>query len=234
MGWGSKLGKILSVAGPIAASFIPGGGAVGMLAKAGKMGKILGTAGKIGGAISPILGQAAGARAEAKHDEEGQQLTRDQLNQSADRANMALPANRLATAARANIGSAEPIKFNMAMPGAGLRGEHSSFSGGGMTPDPRMKQIASSVMDQMLHDQLTGGGGVREATPAPKSSFGDKLLSGGAFGAGMAGAIGTMLPKQGAAPASPMGNIDPEEDDPYYYKRPAENGRILNPELMRF
>lgn len=188
--WG-KFGKGLLAAAPIAASFIPGVGPA-----ASGLGKILGTAGKVAGAISPVLGQAAGARAEAKRAEAGDQMSRDQINQRADIANQGLPDSRMRTGARASLAMNGPVGVNMIKPGEGRMGRTTQFTGGANGPmDPRFSELASRTLDQTLQHSLTGGDEVRGATPDPGSSGLDKALSIGAFGSGLAGALGTLQPK---------------------------------------
>lgn len=187
----SKLGKILSIAGPLAAIPFTGGTSVMALGGAsGAMG-ILGKAGKIASAVAPVLGGAAGARGQAQQVNAQQQIPRDEINQRAAIENNALPGRRLGTAARASYAKAGPVKFGgLPTPGFGSRGEAPKFTGGfNEELDPRVKQLSDSVMDQELQSQLTGGDKVPGATPELKSGMIDKLLGGGATAASMLGAV---------------------------------------------
>lgn len=189
MGWKS----ILATIAPLALSAIPGiGPALGMSAKAAG---ILGKVGSIAGAMSPILSSAAGAKAKANAQTEVNQVPRDQLNQNAAIANNKLPGERLATGARASYAAAGPVKVGaLPTPGWGTRGEAGpSWTGGGNAPlDPRIQKLSSSVMDQELQNQLTGGDKVPGATAPPPSSMADKLLTGASLGSSILGGLSSM------------------------------------------
>lgn len=243
MGIGSALLKILPAAASIAGiPFTGGASALGLTS-------ILGDVGKVGSALSPVLSGMAGAKAKANEQTEVNQIPRDQLNQTAAVDNNKLPAQRMATAARASYANAGPVTFGgLPAPGFGARGQAPVFSGGGNAPlDPRMKQLSNSVMDQELNNQLTGGDKVPGATAPPPSSTADKLLSGGADVASLMGAVGSM--NKPAAPAVPTipgvtkpGSVGPDIGDPNYILNLLKNpnpmagsqGTILNPSLMRF
>ena len=233
IGAGALTALTLGGGAPVLAGVLGGGGTAGGAAAGGgaaMAGKgILSGIAKFGGALAPILGGAAGSRADARSSEISDQFRRDLLDQAATRGNfdmgmrarefgMKAPQYRIGTGARASLAMADPVKINWGGPGSGLRGEKASVTGGFMQRDPRLRQLANSVMDGELQSQLSGKDNftapeMQGATPAPKTGFGDKALGWGAGITGILGALGPVLnknrPTTQGAPILPGVNSDP-------------------------
>lgn len=194
--------------------FVPGGNAVT---------SILDIASK----FAPVLGGAAKGRAEGRQSEANDQILRDRLNQQgteagfdmdmeARRFGLLAPRTRMGTAARGSLAAAAPVKINFGGPGSGMRGQQTKVTGGFMERDPRLKQLADSVMDHELQAQLSGKDNITAprmpmATPAPKPGFIDKALGIGSFATGILGALsGFGKPQQTNAPIVGGVNSDPD------------------------
>lgn len=220
MGFGGFLKKwALPIASIAAIPFTGGASAMalgmgGGLSAAQRIGNILDTAGKVSGALSPVLGQAAGARAGAQQQEEVMGLSRDRINQDAAQSNFLntmaarkynqdAPNKRVSSGARAALGAAGPVTFNRGSAGGGVRGRNSSFTGGYMAAmaDPRMRDVSNRAMEQNIAAQLNGDDrmampqAIPGATPRKGSGIIDKALGVGAFGTGVMGALGKFVKK---------------------------------------
>lgn len=232
------LGSILKSLGKFGLNFVPGGGAINSILD-------------MAGAVAPVLGGAAKGRSEGRAQEIQDQLGRDRLNLDAARTNLdatrvnqegtrsafdmaqrarefglTAPRYRMGTTARGSLAGAAPVKINWGGPGSGLRGQQTQVTGGFMERDPRMKQMADSVMDRELRAQLSGADNITApemptavgvptsfATPAPKSGFGDKALG---WGSGITSILGAL----GKFKKPPTGN------------QPNVSG-VMNPDLIR-
>lgn len=178
MGFGKMLGGI----GKGLLGLIPGGGTITSILDMAE------------GLAAP-LGKAAGGRAEGQQAGFNNELAAANVNAGA-------PAQRMSNMSRAMLAGAPPAKFNWGGPGSVARGEGMpSFSGGSRHRDPRMSQLASSIMDQEINNQMTGD----DLVSPPKSGMVDKALGAGAFGSSILGGIGAILNKRKAGGANPLG-----------------------------
>ena len=226
------LGKILQLGSIAAAPFTGGlstlvGASVptiaGGLTAAGGLGSLLSNGSQVAGAVSPVLGGAADARAKAEAEEERNQLTRDQLNLSSansrdksilDRAGVDLdqrkfqltaPAARLSTGVRGSmVANAHPVTVGTGGPmtlssGRTINPIHFGGFDASMIND-KARELGDAVTDQALQSQLKGDKfdplptvDFPTATPAPDGGLGDKLLGGAATGSALLGAAGPVL-----------------------------------------
>lgn len=173
------LGGILKSIGRFGAGLIPGGGTAM---------NILDTIGNVSGVVSPILGGAAKGRAEGRNAEFDNKLALGHLNLDNAKFNLTAPRTRLGTGARAATVGARPMKLNWDGPGSGLRGQTLRGSGGSYDAmaDPRLKQLADSVMEGEIKAQL---GGPRPEMAMPQSSGLDKTLGAATFATSLLGGL---------------------------------------------
>jgi hypothetical protein len=171
---GTVAGAGGSTVGLAGAGVTGGGGALSM------WDKIFGAADK----LSPVLGGAADARAQAQDTNANQALAQSYYRLNA-------PGQRLRTGLRADMArSATPVRLEgWNGPGSGLRGERPRFTGGANIGNisEQGRGLADQVLNDTIEEQLTGGN-----LPEPgESGFLDDLLGWGSLATGVGGAINT-------------------------------------------
>lgn len=190
-----------TAAGTTAAATAAGGTAAGTTAAAAGTGGILSQIGTIGSALSPVLGgmAARGAQNNALNDVNQQEAWRqgEAANLSRDKFAISAPQDRLGASTKASIlSNYTPTKVNWGGPGSGLRGELPTYSGGMSGAmgnlDPRTKDLASQLMDDMLAQQQARRGST-VSSPQPvmgRSSGLDRAVGTGATITSILGALG--------------------------------------------
>lgn len=215
MGFGGflkGLGKGILKVAPIAASFIPGvGGAVGALSKTGKI--LRGAAN-----LAPVLGGAAKSANSSQTVQNSEQLQRDKLAMEKFKLGLEAPGTRLnQSIAASKTKNFTPVTSHWGGPGSGMRGDHTTFSGGYANPDmisPETKAQADDILHQNLTSQLQHGADLPTVTPAGKSKVGG-VLGAGALGASILGAFkkpGEVPPVPELQPMTDRPPVNPDED----------------------
>lgn len=195
-GAGGATSAAASAAAPAAATT-----AAGTTAAAAGTGGILSQIGTVGSALSPVLGgmAARGAQNNALTDQNNMEAWRqgEAANLNRDKFAIAAPQARLGASTKASIlSNYTPTKVNWGGPGSGLKGEIPTYSGGMSGAmgnlDPRTKDLASLLMNDMLDQQKTQRGSTLSAPqPLPSQSSGlDRAVGTGATITSILGALG--------------------------------------------
>lgn len=182
MSFMGKLGHILATVGPIAASFIPGGGAV---AQASKLARI----GKFAGNLAPVLGNMAKSQAGARQQTAGNNMAMDRLAMDKYRTDLAAPETMRRGAVRSSMtANASPVRMERDPSG------RMSVTGGYANPNlinADTRAMSEDMTHQALLKQLTHQG-APTPTPLPREGKFDKFLGGAA---GVTSVLGALQPK---------------------------------------
>lgn len=160
----------------------------------------------LAGDVGSILGGASKNQQNERILADQNNLRRDQLGLQRFQVNEGLPGDRLSTSVRASrVANASPVSLSYGdggfNPQDAVAGKFGKFTGGYANPnliDPRTKQQANAVLDQMLQKQM--GGEMAPALSAPtKEGKGSKILGGLGFGLSLLGGLGGMRPHGGSS-----------------------------------